>query len=168
MFGFLCNWFFVLIGLWISWTKTQTLPNLRPPTSSVWESRAGTWCILVDPDNNMCKLSRIFFAPRLVWMFAVTFVSIRNACAPQFWWGWSITNLLQILWQNAYCDSCWQPCNHRGPKWQFYIVKSSVIVTFVYRDNFIWSRQCHHSSLLNPNMVQNMAGGQGEHLLLPS
>ena len=28
------SWFFVLIGLWISWTKTQTLPNLRLPISS--------------------------------------------------------------------------------------------------------------------------------------
>ena len=30
----LVSWFLALVGLWISWTKTQTFPNLRPPISS--------------------------------------------------------------------------------------------------------------------------------------
>ena len=34
MFVFLFNWFLVLVGLWTSWTKTKTLPNLRLPISS--------------------------------------------------------------------------------------------------------------------------------------
>ena len=34
MFWFLYIWFLVIVGLWISWTKSQTLPNLRLPTSS--------------------------------------------------------------------------------------------------------------------------------------
>ena len=29
MFGFLYSWLLVIVGLWISWTKNQTLPNLR-------------------------------------------------------------------------------------------------------------------------------------------
>ena len=33
MFGFLYSRFLVLIGLWISWTITQTLSNLRLPIS---------------------------------------------------------------------------------------------------------------------------------------
>ena len=34
MFGFLYSLFLVLIGLWISWTKTQTLPYFRIPDTS--------------------------------------------------------------------------------------------------------------------------------------
>ena len=34
MFGFLYSWFLVLIGLWICWTKTQSLPNSRIPDTS--------------------------------------------------------------------------------------------------------------------------------------
>ena len=34
MFGFLYSWFFVLISLWISCTKTQPLPNSRIPDTS--------------------------------------------------------------------------------------------------------------------------------------
>jgi len=36
MFGFLYSWFLVLMCLWISWTKTQTLPNSRIPDTSVY------------------------------------------------------------------------------------------------------------------------------------
>ena len=32
----------------------------------------------------------------------------------------------------------------RDPKWQFYTVKSSVIVTFAYCGTFLWSQQCHN------------------------
>ena len=42
MFGLLYSWFLVLLVIWISWTKTKTLPNLRLPISSGyirWKSR---------------------------------------------------------------------------------------------------------------------------------
>ena len=34
MFWFFYSWFWILVGLWISCTKTQTLPNLRLLTTS--------------------------------------------------------------------------------------------------------------------------------------
>ena len=38
MLGFLYSWFLVLVCLWISWIKTQTLPNLRLPISSTHDT----------------------------------------------------------------------------------------------------------------------------------
>ena len=35
MLGFLCSWFLILIGLWISWIKTQTLSNSKISDTSV-------------------------------------------------------------------------------------------------------------------------------------
>ena len=35
--------------------------------------------------------------------------------------------------------------NHRGPKWQFYAAKSSVIMTFAYCDHFLLSQQCRNN-----------------------
>ena len=46
--------------------------------------------------------------------------------------------VLRILWPFF--------VNQRGPKWQFNSVKSSIIVTFIYCDKFIWSQQCHNNS----------------------
>ena len=60
-------------------------------------------------------------------------------------------NLYRVL--SAYCDTGYCDkllivavfvIHKRSPKWQFYTVKSSVIVTFAYCDTFLWSQQCHN------------------------
>ena len=57
MFGFLFSWFLVLIGLWISWTKTQTLPNSRIPDTSEYEPWKAMWPLWTQLWTQCAKLS---------------------------------------------------------------------------------------------------------------
>ena len=49
MLGFLYSWFVFLIGLWISWTKTETLPNSRIPDTSDGHGLMVLFCLSLHP-----------------------------------------------------------------------------------------------------------------------
>ena len=67
MFGFLYSWFVVLIGLWISGTKTQTLPNSRIPDTYGEDRRTKSVGTSFKPFLYITRVSSTSFKPSILY-----------------------------------------------------------------------------------------------------
>ena len=78
MFGFLYSRFLVLLGLWISWTKTQTLPNLRLPISSVDRQRRSPQN---GSDHTTCNKRRCLLSIFMIVVLLTLFYYSDSCCS---------------------------------------------------------------------------------------
>ena len=151
MFGFLYTWFLVLVCLWISWRKTQTLPNLRLPIGSVnvLPCLVSLWCgVATTPSTELAAAALL---GRVGSRQAVLLLTRDKRDHSRFthWQSQSlnfadILVVVQLIRRQMRTNNSWTTIRKSWDFWQWLLIDHKYFIYYHMLLIYDWSRSIDH------------------------